>query len=259
MKLVDSEIPNSSSCSGYCQKCDFPHAMPEGQARDYCLELMKVLEQKKRIDLVVPDAEADPHFSTDYLFGEARGQMFGILVCRGTDGSVITLKAFSGQFNGVWEVEGWVPPLFDVNTWYHISHDVEKEIKALGSEIDHVGTESVRFEKLLKKRRGLSQQLMKDIHSLYTLINFRGESRPLTEIYTGGNGIPTGTGDCCAPKLLNYAARNGLTPLGLAEFFWGRENKSNSRQHGRFYPSCVGKCQPILGYLLCGIEPDRKE
>ncbi|MBU0728318.1 MAG: hypothetical protein KKE17_11625 [Proteobacteria bacterium] len=242
------------SCSGYCRKCGQEHTIAEGPARDYCLELMEVLEEKKRIDLTVPDAEANPHFSTDYLFGEARGQMFGILACRNQKGSKVNLKAFSGQFDGAWVVEGWAPPLFDVRQWHRISHDVEKEIKTLGKEIDRPDTDPARRANIVLQRRELSQQLMKDIHALYTLTNFHGESRPLKDVFIGQNGIPTGTGDCCAPKLFNHAARSGLIPLGLAEFYWGRENKSSSRLHRRFYPSCAGKCQPILGFLLCGLE-----
>jgi tRNA pseudouridine32 synthase/23S rRNA pseudouridine746 synthase len=63
-----------------------------------------------------------------------------------------------------------------------------------------------------------------------------------------------GVGECCAPKLLNYAALNGLKPLGLSEFYWGKENKSGTRKHGEFYPACAEKCQPILGFMLCGIK-----
>lgn len=95
---------------------------------------------------------------------------------------------------------------------------------------------------------------MQDIHSLYRLHNFRGEQCSLFDLFGDTNGIPTGTGDCCAPKLLNLAARNGLQPLGLAEFYWGKTNKSASRQEGYFYPACQDKCGPILGFLLCGLE-----
>lgn len=91
---------------------------------------------------------------------------------------------------------------------------------------------------------------MKDIQALYNLTNFRGETRSLTDIFPT-IGIPTGTGECCAPKLLNHAALNGLTPLGLSEFYFGKESKSGEKQHGVFYPACAEKCQPILGFLLC--------
>jgi hypothetical protein len=77
----------------------------------------------------------------------------------------------------------------------------------------------------------------------------------LSEVFTG-KAMPTGTGECCAPKLLHHAAVHGLTPLGLAEFYIGRENRSATRAHGRFFAPCEEKCRPILGFLLCGLpEP----
>jgi hypothetical protein len=66
--------------------------------------------------------------------------------------------------------------------------------------------------------------------------------------------MPTGTGDCCGPKLLAQAAIEGLRPLGLAEFYWGRENRSGSRRHTTFSASCPEKCGPILGFMLCGLD-----
>ncbi|MBV5332457.1 hypothetical protein JZU54_02575, partial [bacterium] len=80
------------------------------------------------------------------------------------------------------------------------------------------------------------RQWMRDIHGLYTLTNFHGEGRPLAEAFAGSGGIPTGTGDCCAPKLFNQAVQEHLTPVAMAEFYWGRENSSRTRQHGQFYP-----------------------
>ena len=45
--------------------------------------------------------------------------------------------------------------------------------------------------------------------------------------------------------------------FGLAEFYWGRENRSGNRRHALFYPSCEEKCRPILGFMLCGLEEAR--
>ncbi|MBV5332456.1 hypothetical protein JZU54_02570, partial [bacterium] len=75
---------------------------------------MGFLEQQGRIDLDVAMGDGNPLLRTDALFGEARGKMFGVLVCRAADGSRRILKAFSGQYNGLWEVPGWAPPIFDV-------------------------------------------------------------------------------------------------------------------------------------------------
>ncbi len=241
------------SCSGYCPHCGTEHGLHQGAALASCLELMQVLEEKKRIDLLVADENADPMLSTDYLFGKALGQMFGVMQYKNPDGSTGTLRAFSGQYNGIWHVKGWTPPLIDEKKFQSISHDVEKKIKRLGRQIEATDQSLIR-KQLAGKRKSLSQKLMKEIHALYRLTNFRGQSQPLHAAFTGPKGIPTGTGDCCAPKLLNHAATHGLQPLALAEFYWGKENKSGSRQHGRFYPSCKAKCQPILGFMLCGLE-----
>ena len=241
-------------CNGYCTACGIVHSLPDAPAIEYCYDLMQKLDSEKRIDFTVPTEHADPHLSTKYLFGEARGQMFGILVCQKNDGSLSTIKAFSGQFDGRWEVNGWAPPLFDVDHFHLVNYEREKEIKQLTRKIDRLENSSPDRVQFIGVRRKLSQQLMKDIHALYRLHNFNGQKLPLSEAFSGTNGIPTGTGDCCAPKLLNYAAMNNLKPISLAEFYWGRENKSGNRQHGLFYPSCAGKCQPILGFMLCGLE-----
>ncbi len=172
--------------------------------------------------------------------------MFGVLECMAANGNIVVLRAFSCQYNGEWLVDGWVPPVLDVVELQRITDPVDCEIKTLDQMISER-----REPGLIRRRKALSQDLMKRIHGLYRLTNFRGETRPLTEVFQGG--IPTGTGDCCAPKLLNYAAIHGLTPLGISEFYWGRENRSGTRRHGEFYSACAEKCQPILGFMLCGI------
>ena len=242
------------SCNGYCIKCGKEHCLIEGIARKYCLELMRKLEKEKRIDIDTCAENADPEFSTDYLFGDALGQMFGILVGRGRNGKEVVLKAFSGQYNGVWNIEGWVPPLFDTGDFDISSRDVDKEIKRLGNKIGLLPDGSVIKFDLLRKRKKLSQDLMRKIHSLYRLINFNGEESSLFNAFVENRGIPTGTGDCCAPKLLNYAARNDLIPTGIAEFYFGKTNRSGTKKHKEFYTSCKNKCRPILGFLLCGLD-----
>ena len=69
-----------------------------------------------------------------------------------------------------------------------------------------------------------------------------------------GTPITGGMGECCAPKLLNHAARNGLKPLSIAEFFWGEGPMLRRRVSGKFYPSCEARCQPLLGFMLCGLD-----
>ncbi len=240
------------ACAGFCRDCGREHRLPADEARQHCLELMALLARHGRIDFTRPGV-AEPRFSTAPLFGPDRGKMFGVLVCRRPDGSRTLLRAFSGQYGGAWEVAGWVGPLFSVPAFNAVSRDTEQRIKALGRQMEGLAKGSPRRRELAARRRALSRRLMRELHGLYTLVNFRGRSRNLARAFLAP-GIPTGAGDCCAPKLLNHAARHQLVPLSLAEFYWGRENRSRTRSHGCFYPPCSSKCRPLLGFLLCGLE-----
>lgn len=245
----------AESCSGFCNHCKKTHSLPEGSSRSACFQLMQTFEHTRRIDFDLPSDRSNPKCSTDYLYGIARGKMFGILECVDPDGSQIFLKAFSGQYNGLWEVGGWVPPLFDTKIWEMTNSPIEKEIKRVGEIIENFPHSSPKRGFYRKQRKKLSQELMIKLHSLYCLRNFRGQTASLPEVFIGdGNGIPTGCGDCCAPKLLNYAASKNFVPISISEFYWGMENKSSSRYQGHFYSSCSDKCQPILGYMLCGVN-----
>lgn len=42
----------------------------------------------------------------------------------------------------------------------------------------------------------------------------------------------------------------------MAEFWWGDSPKNEIRHHGYYYPSCKGKCEPILQHMLQGLEVD---
>jgi len=237
---------------GYCRACGREHLLHGNGAQRHGLELMEFLRTRRSLDLGAAATETDPRLSTAWLYGEARGKMFGVLECLAADGSTRILRAFSGQYNGLWEIVGWAPPLFDHRQLAAISAATEQEIKRLGVALANAGDPGQR-RTLQRRRRQLSQDLMRRIHDLYRLTNFHGREASLAAA-CGTTAIATGTGDCCAPKLLNLAARSNLVPLGMAEFFWGRSNRSGTREEGRFYPACVEKCAPILGFMLCGLE-----
>jgi hypothetical protein len=239
---------------GYCRKCGREHWLGPGNTLAHCQQLMELFTDCGTIDLFSGSSLGAPALATDWLFGPARGKMFGILECVGPDGATTILRAFSGQYNGCWLADGWVPPLFAIDEFLALSQMVEPQIKALGLDIEVCKDHSEKWLALRKARRLLSQQLMEDFRALYQLTNFRGETANLSDVFLGETGIPTGTGDCCAPKLLNFAARHQLRPVGLTEFFWGRENHSGTRQHGTCTASCMEKCQPILGFMLCGLD-----
>lgn len=107
-------------------------------------------------------------------------------------------------------------------------------------------------------RKNLSNALQKKLFQQYKFLNTHGIEKDLNAIFkdTPNHIPPAGSGECAAPKLLQYAFTNKLKPLALAEFWWGVAPKSEIRQHKKFYASCQSKCQPILGHMLDGIEMD---
>jgi tRNA pseudouridine32 synthase / 23S rRNA pseudouridine746 synthase len=109
-----------------------------------------------------------------------------------------------------------------------------------------------RIHEIKQQRKHLSRQLQAQMHTAYYLTNFLGQSLPLHHLIPGG-AIPTGTGDCCAPKLLHYAATHNLKPLAMAEFWWGKPSIAGDRIPGEFYGACHDRCQPLMGFLLAGL------
>ena len=108
------------------------------------------------------------------------------------------------------------------------------------------------IEALKEKRRRMSDDLQRWLFVQYEMLNEHGEKRNLLEIF--GSLPPAGSGDCCAPKLLQYAFAHGLKPLCLAEFWWGAPPKAEIRHHLHFYPPCRGKCLPILRWMCSGFR-----
>lgn len=240
--------------TGFCRTCDRKHRLGVGNAPKAAKELMSALEKTNSISLFSDHAMENKNLSTRPLFGQERGKMFGVMECCRKDGRSMFCYAFSGQYSGSWLVPGWVPPVFSVDAFNRLNVPQEKEIKKLSGQIEQQARHSPARIQLQKQRRLLSRELMQNIHRLYHLSNFRGDTAPMQEVFVSRKGMPTGTGDCCAPKLLQFAAHNGLRPLGLCEFFWGKETKSYSYRHREFSAPCQEKCSQILGFMLCGLE-----
>ncbi|MEH2010708.1 RluA family pseudouridine synthase [Nostoc sp.] len=116
-----------------------------------------------------------------------------------------------------------------------------------------IAVTDARISELKQQRKALSRQLQAQMHAIYSLTNFSGRSRSLQELMPGG--FPTGTGDCCAPKLLHYAATHNLKPLAMAEFWWGASSVNQDKIQGEFYGACAERCQPLMGFLLSGLKP----
>ena len=122
---------------------------------------------------------------------------------------------------------------------------------------------------LKQLRKTLSDALQQWLFSQFHMQNHEGESKDLLEIFRDAalrdypqatiatSRIaalkmvpPAGSGECCEPKLLQYAYQHGYKPLQMAMFWWGESPKEEIRHHLQFYPACNGKCKPILHWML---------
>lgn len=239
------------ACFGECRDCGCLHRLPVGRARTYALELMREFEAIRRLDYLAPTEAADPELSFDHLFPGGHGNMFGVLECEDAKGRTVLLRAFSSLRRGIRDIDGWVPPLLSADTYYGRILPTQQKIEAWTLELAALAPASRAHCELLEQRKRVSRALLAEMQELYCFHNFRGETRALREAFWPPRPMPGGVGECCAPKLLDHAAQSGLRPLGLAEFYWG---DSDSMQQGSFHPSCETRCQPILGFMLCGLD-----
>ena len=193
------------------------------------------------------------------------GKMFGVLVVDSPDGGMLEgasqafVAAYSGLLEGRNDWPYFVPPVFDAQQPDGYFKQEERRIR---ESPDH---------------KQLSQELQQWLFRQYRFLNARGEVKDVVSVWQDYHSSarirrkyplpPGGTGDCCAPKLLQYAYSQGLKPLCMAEFWWGPPPKTERlrvgddesgmiRQHGRFYPACRGKCKPVLTWMLQGLDVD---
>jgi tRNA pseudouridine32 synthase/23S rRNA pseudouridine746 synthase len=136
----------------------------------------------------------------------------------------------------------------------HLKRQRDEALQPLQQIIE---TADIQIRELKQQRKQLSRQLQTQMHAAYTLVNFLGQSQSLQQLIPGG--LPTGTGDCCAPKLLHYAATHNLKPLAMSEFWWGASSVNQDKIQGEFYGACVERCQPLMGFLLSGLRPNPPE
>ena len=205
-----------------------------------------------------------------------KGKMFGVLIVRTSNGQMGYLAAFSGNLCGSNSHSFFVPPVYDLlqpdedeqaamiresqyqkaefkrleRYWKERISEVKAELESISSQI----------ESLKAERKNRSAALQQKLFHQFSFLNARGESKNLCAIFeqTIQQIPPAGAGECAAPKLLQYAYLNGLKPIAMAEFWWGESPKTEIRRHGYYYPSCKGKCGPILRHMLQGldVEPD---
>lgn len=129
----------------------------------------------------------------------------------------------------------------------NLKRDRDLILQPLKAKVDAI---AYQIQTLKQQRKHLSQQLQTQMHEAAAVMNFLGVSQSLRELMPGG--IPTGTGECCMPKLLHYAASHQLRPIAIAEFWWGPPTSDHVQ--GEFYGPCAPRCQPLLGFMLAGLN-----
>ena len=131
--------------------------------------------------------------------------------------------------------------------WDYILKAIEEKLAVFKNQISN----------LKNKRKAKSAALQKYLFEQYQFLNHKKESKSLINLFDINTQIPpAGSGECAAPKLLQYAFLNNLKPIAMAEFWWGQSPNQEIRKHKQFYPACQGKCKPILSHMLDGIEMD---
>ena len=131
----------------------------------------------------------------------------------------------------------------------------KKRLEELETEVRHF---DIEIERLKTERKERSAALQRKLFEQFRMLNALGEVKDLYTIFeqTVQQVPPAGAGECALPKLLQYAYLHQLKPLAMAEFWWGDSPKNEIRHHGYYYPSCKGKCEPILQHMLQGLEVD---
>ena len=131
----------------------------------------------------------------------------------------------------------------------------KKRLEELETEVRHF---DIEIERLKTERKERSAALQRKLFEQFRMLNALGEVKDLYTIFeqTIQKVPPAGAGECALPKLLQYAYLHQLKPLAMAEFWWGDSPKNEIRHHGYYYPSCKGKCEPILQHMLQGLEVD---
>ncbi len=131
----------------------------------------------------------------------------------------------------------------------------QRHDEALAEISDEMADFQRRIDLLKARRKTMSEALQERIFRLFVVTNARGEQRDLVEVFKPlGTLPPAGAGECCAPRLLNYAFNHSLRPVCMAEFWWGASPVGEVRHHGHFYPACRSKCKPILDFMLQGLD-----
>ena len=135
----------------------------------------------------------------------------------------------------------------------HHARGLKNEMDSLQEDLDK---KTQDIAQIAIDRKAKSNLLQREIFDQYRFINAHGDYEALSNLFPDfeERKPPSGSGDCCAPKLLQFAFKNGLKPICMGEFWWGNSPNKEIREHGNYYQACGSRCRPILGHMLQGLN-----
>lgn len=220
--------------------------------------ICKIAADELQIFLMANDANWIHNFGiSDKKPGVIKGKMFGILIVKNAENKLGYLSGFSGKMADGDHHERFVPSVFDISTENYFINTGMRQLTQIGNQISFLEstsgvTQNAEIESLKEERKIKSADLQKKLFDNYHFLNWKKESKNLWLIFENQKNKvpPSAAGECAAPKLFQYAFKNNMVPIAIAEFWWGPSSATNNRKHGEFYPACEERCRPILNYML---------
>lgn len=207
------------------------------------------------------------------------GKMFGVLVVEDPEASgkgesqdgLRFFAAYSGELAGSNKWPWFVPPIYDLLAPDSYFQQEQANINAINQTINEASKSDVKAEAekqqsviatLKAERKARSQALQQWLFRQYRVLDAECREADFIAIFQnyhatfqrGSATPPSGSGECCAPKLLQAAYLLGMKPVAMAEFWVGSSPRDEIRIDGNYYPACSGRCKPILTHMLRGLD-----
>ncbi len=202
-----------------------------------------------------------------------QGVMLGVLVCEDEEKNKINLAALSGlgkNLDYVPEISSdekkffFVQPIVSPQKIAETLNKNDEEIHLLTKKINSLkekqknsscnGEDSAELSNLKKTRSQLCNESLKKVYDLYNFHCADKKIRSLKEIckiQNNGKLPPTGTGECCEAKLLDFAFSKNFVPLSMAQIFVEKKFlKSSVLEMPELSNPCDERCGLILPEML---------
>lgn len=212
----------------------------EELALEYCKEIISLLNEKKLSIVYTTEKVSEERFEN--------GIMIGVLVAKNSlqqNEILFTVSGISRKIEGKFRDAIFIEPIVSSKKIMSALQKNDKEIHSLTEKLKGCRIENIQDLQL--RRSLLTSESLERVHELYSFYCSDGKIRSLKQICRS-QLPPTGTGDCCAPKLLNFAFENNLIPVSMCEVFYGKPNEK--KQPGVKYSPCDERCGLILPEML---------